>query len=281
MKKLSMLATLVLILAAGVLPAVAITGGTLDGDAHPNVGAIVRDYGASNPPRYRVLCSGSLIAEPSATEPQVFLTAGHCTDYLQYQLDAGIIEAAYVSFDTNVYAASATLLPLAADGVVSHPDYYWGPISNPYDLGALILADPVSGIDPVTLAGEGFLDALNAGGELKHGKERATFTVVGYGATLDWPPREPGGIDGQRRYATSEFLNLRNAWLHMSQNQAPGRGDSGTCGGDSGGPTFWVTDQAEEILVAVTSWGDAPCAATGTAYRTDLASSLEFIDSLP
>jgi hypothetical protein len=238
-KKLSMLATLVLILAAGVLPAVAITGGTLDGDAHPNVGAIVRDYGASNPPRYRVLCSGSLIAEPSATEPQVFLTAGHCTDYLQYQLDAGIIEAAYVSFDTDVYALGANL------------------------------------------AGEGFLDTLNAGGELKHGKQRATFTVVGYGATLDWPPREPGGIDGQRRYATSEFLNLRNAWLHMSQNQAPGRGDSGTCGGDSGGPTFWVTDQAEEILVAVTSWGDAPCAATGTAYRTDLASSLEFIDSLP
>jgi secreted trypsin-like serine protease len=85
---------------------------------------------------------------------------------------------------------------------------------------------------------------------------------------------------GTRYKAESEFLNLRKAWLTMSQNQAPGRDDGGTCSGDSGGPTFWTEKDGSEILVAVTSWGDAPCVATGIAYRVDIESSLEFIESL-
>src|SRR4030066_541421 len=39
--------------------------------------------------------SGILIA------PQVFLTAGHCTYYVQDWLNRGLIQAAYVSFDTQ------------------------------------------------------------------------------------------------------------------------------------------------------------------------------------
>lgn len=44
---------------------------------------------------------------------------------------------------------------------------------------------------------------------------------------------------------------------------------------------FW-TDPAtgEEILVAITSWGDARCAATGFGFRTDLETVLEFIDAV-
>ena len=86
--------------------------------------------------------------------------------------------------------------------------------------------------------------------------------------------------DGVRRVAWSEFLNLRKAWLNMSQNQAPGRGDSRSCYGDSGGPIFWTDGDGEEVLVAVTSWGDIPCLATGVTYRVDLPSSLAFIESL-
>ena len=73
------------------------------------------------------------------------------------------------------------------------------------------------------------------------------------------------------------FLNLRQNWLHMSQNQAPGQDNGGTCWGDSGGPTFWENENGEETLVAVTDWGDYPCVATGTAQRIDTASSLEFL----
>ena len=43
MKRVSILAMLVLILAVGALPAAAITGGELDGEGHPNVGLMIAD----------------------------------------------------------------------------------------------------------------------------------------------------------------------------------------------------------------------------------------------
>ncbi|MFQ5906400.1 MAG: trypsin-like serine protease, partial [bacterium] len=67
-------------------------------------------------------------------------------------------------------------------------------------------------------------------------------------------------------------------WLYMSQN--PHTSDSGTCYGDSGGPTFWQEPDGTELLVAITSWGDAVCGATGINYRIDIESSQSFIDSV-
>jgi hypothetical protein len=74
-----------LILAMGVLPATAITWGEEDGNRHPNVGLISRPD-PDDPAKQRPLCSVTLI------HPQVFLTAGHCTDYLEYLMAAGITQ---------------------------------------------------------------------------------------------------------------------------------------------------------------------------------------------
>ena len=68
MKRVSILVVLVLVLAAGLLPAAAITGGEPDGAGHPNVGMMIADVDGE--PAWR--CTGTLIA------PRVFLTAGHC-----------------------------------------------------------------------------------------------------------------------------------------------------------------------------------------------------------
>ncbi len=79
----------------------------------------------------------------------------------------------------------------------------------------------------------------------------------------------------------SEYRALLKAWLRMSQNQAAG--DGGTCFGDSGGPAFWRDPddpEAEEILVGITSWGDAPCVASGFNYRVDIPETLSFIDDV-
>jgi hypothetical protein len=149
-------------------------------------------------------------------------------------------------------------------------------MSNPYDVGVLILESQVTDITPATLPSEYFLSDLRENRKLRRGSNGAEFTVVGYGGTLDWPPPEIT-YDNYRQYAISEFLNLRKVWLLLSQNQA--KGDGGTCFGDSGGPAFFIED-GEEIIVGITSWGDANCVATGNTYRVDIPETLEFINSI-
>jgi hypothetical protein len=69
----------------------------------------------------------------------------------------------------------------------------------------------------------------------------------------------------------------------LSQNHATGNGGTGF--GDSGGPTFltWTnpdTGEEQEILVAVTSWGDPNLVAMSFSYRVDMERSLAFIQSV-
>ena len=101
--------------------------------------------------------------------------------------------------------------------------------------------------------------------------------MVGYGGSLEWPPPQIY-YDDYRQFAESEYRALLKSWLRLSQNQATD--DGGTCFGDSGGPAFWTEPDGSEILVGVTSWGDAQCVAAGFNYRVDIPETLDFIDSL-
>jgi hypothetical protein len=141
-------------------------------------------------------------------------------------------------------------------------------------VGVLILADEVTSIEIANLPEEGFLDDLKKEGKLRQGSEGAEFTVVGYGASLEWPPPDITYYD-QRQYSISEYQALLKSWLRMSQNQATG--DGGSCYGDSGGPAFWTEPDGTEILVGITSWGDANCIASGFNYRVDIPDTLDFI----
>ena len=239
-----------------IAPVKAITWGEPDGGKHPQVGAMVVGLGQ--------LCSSTLIY------PNIFLTAGHCTDYVQ---SGGI--AVYVTFDEDS-AIETSWLPVKE--VITHPEYSWTPASNRHDVGVLILEENVSGIYPATLPEKGFLDEKKKAHELRKGKEEADFTVVGYGGTLDWPPPSVA-YEGKRQFAKSEYQALLRSWLKMSRNRATD--DGGSCSGDSGGPTFWIdpeTGVETDKVVAITFWGDVPCVATGIAYRIDTSDALDFIE---
>jgi len=222
---------------------------------------MVVDYAGYGPYQW---CSGTLV------HPRVFLTAGHCTKGLEYYG----IERIWVNFDA--YALRKSTLR-KVEHAITHPDYYWGPTSNPYDVGVLIVEKPEKRVVPAQLPEAGFLDDLLAAGELRQGSEEADFTLVGYGGTLEWPPPAIS-YDNYRQFAYSEYLALLKAWLRMSQNQSTG--DGGTCYGDSGGPAFWTEPDGTEILVGVTSWGDANCISSAFNHRVDIPETLGFIESV-
>ena len=260
MKRVWIPVSVMLIIVVTAAPVAAITWGWPDTE-HTNVGAMVVDWPGYG--QFQV-CSGTLI------HPRVFLTAGHCTE----GWEGTGVETFWVNFDQ--YALNVDTL-LDVEQVITHPDYYWGPTNNPHDVGVLILAEPVVDIEPATLPVEGFLDGLKEEGLLGRGQDKAKFTVVGYGGTLEWPPPDITYED-TRQYAVSEYRALLKAWLRMSQQQVTG--DGGTCGGDSGGPAFWTQGDGSEILVGITSWGDPYCISTGFNYRVDIPETLAFIDEV-
>jgi len=236
-----------------VNPATSITYGSIDTE-HTNVGSIL--VFSLRRQTWFQFCSGSLVSE------RVFLTAGHCTDALA---SAGVsMSRIRISFALNLWTRDAKWLEVSA--YASHPDYNWGPTSDPHDVGVVILAKAVKNLEPSRLAPLRFLDRLAEAGLLAD----STFINVGYGIDQNFQN------DGYRKISYSAFRSLHDAWLYMPQNIHTGSG--GTCSGDSGGPTFYDTG-AGEVIVAITSWGDAQCVATNINYRMDIASSQAFIEA--
>ena len=241
-----------------VLPLLAITYGQSDGTRHPSVGALVAEWEA--PGVKSEFCSGALIA------PNVFLTAAHCTNYLETH---GITQV-WVTFDP-VFDGNATLY---SGTMHTNPDYNKSQ-SDPGDVAVIVLDQPLNGITPALLPPAGYLDALKKQ-NLLHDTH---FTAVGYGVHQRVTGHDAHGFTGTtdvRWFATSGYNALTGAWLRLSQNSH--LGDGGTCYGDSGGPNFIGSDNSESnIIAAITVTGDTMCVATNVTYRLDTISARAFL----
>ena len=271
MKRLICFSTLLLGFTVGILllippRASAITYGFVDSNnTFSNTGAfIVKSPTGQIFPE----CSGTMIT------PNVFLTAGHCTQFFTQDL-APQGFTAYVSLDASIpfgsLTSNATEL-LAVANVISNPNFSQRQ-SDPSDIGVLILQSSVQGVTPASLPSCGLLDQLSAHNGLKN----AIFTPVGYGVQN----RVVGGgvpffqdvNPVPRMFAFSSFNALNKGYLRLSQN--PSTGNGGTCFGDSGGPAF-LTVESQEILVAINITGDAVCRSTNVDYRLDIVSAQDF-----
>jgi hypothetical protein len=246
-----LLAVTTAFLAAWVGSAAAITGGTPDGSAHPEVGGLVADHAYSD--GTWIYCTGTLIS------PTVVLTAAHCGDPGQ--------TTARVSFSSAYHDGDTTYT-----GRYYPDSRYGGGNSDPHDIAVIVFAHAIRGITPAQLPSAGLLDRLKADGTLK----TSTFTSVGYGSYA--PQNGPGGktypYDDVRQQTHGSYNTLENAWLKLSQN--PSTGNGGTCYGDSGGPNF-LGDSGSRLLVATTITGDSACRSTNVDYRLDTPDARGFL----
>ena len=263
-RRIFTLSIVLLLLLVLTTPALAITYGEPDGNAHPNVGSIVLD----TPQRGLLqICSGTLISE------NVYLTASHCTVILDALLDRFPGSRVVVTFDPTISEAGT----FYTGTWYTNPNYndYQGQYgrSDPGDVGVIVL-DVSPGITPASLPPAGMLDQLKGDHLLKD----TSFTAVGYGTIRETNRTGPQGIldNLDRNRVDQSFLSLTGSWLNLSMNLATG--DGGTCYGDSGGPHFIHLEGVEtNIVAAITVTGDAVCKASDVTYRMDTESARSFL----
>ena len=228
---------------ASTVPASAITNGSPDGKAHPNVGGLVAPTAYSD--GTWLYCSGTLIS------PTVFLTAAHCGERN---------ERVRVTFSTAYEDGDKVY-----DGTFRPDPLYNQAQSDPHDVAVVVFDRAVRGITPARLPAAGSLSDLPAA---------QRFTSVGYGAYE--VTNGPGGhqylYNDVRMVATGTLSAINPSWLRISMN--PSTGDGGTCYGDSGGPNFLGST---DIVAATTITGDAVCRSTNVVYRMDTESARSFL----
>ncbi len=286
------------LLLAPLAPASAIIDGTADQGEHPYVGQLLFYVPTEQDPRFDdpgawFNCTGTLI------DADTVVTAGHCTyavgdggkatiDPLQGGTDVwfSISEDPDYSFlpssstfapDRNAdrYKTWSKLLDRSktwyeAGSTYTHPDYVDSAFLY-HDLGVVELKEPVRLSEYGSLPEANYLDRYYS----KSAKQEGLFESVGYGLEGSGPNYSFGG--GTRRKVEQKLLSFHGAYglRDISVNFS-----QGTCFGDSGGPTLDISsDQiaAQNVIVAVTSFGLTATCTAGGSYRIDQPDDLAFL----
>ena len=211
-------------------------------------------------------CSGILIA------PQVFLTAGHCTQSVKSWLNRGLSQAAYVSFDTQ-FTPSASRVNVT--DLITHPDF--NPAYNinrdTNDLGVVLLATPVYDRPITRLPTANLLDSLR----LQPG---TPVTAVGYGVDSNDVHGAPSPgyretFTGFRASGVLSYHTLTPAFIMVTQ--LANQGSDNICFGDSGGPDYVQVNGQEQLVAINVVVNSYSCEEVAWLYRLDTPQARAFL----
>jgi hypothetical protein len=282
-------------------PASAITTGQPDEGEHPYVGQLIFYVPDDVDPRFTEPgtwwnCSGTLVT------PTIVITAGHCTFGVGENGESTTTDGGDGSGGNDVWFTvseeadyeglppSSTFVPdndarydAWSDWFDSNDEWVRG-TSYPHpeydddafffhDLGVVVLDEPILLDDYGQLPTLNYLDQFT-----NQPRNDLRFEAVGYGLEQSRVNLALGG--DTRRKAQVMLISLHShpdrAYAVFSANKGQAH-QGGTCFGDSGGPVFHDTGDAE-ILVAVNSWAqNYSCAGKSGGYRVDQPDDLNWL----
>lgn len=209
------------------------------------------------------------------------ITAAHCIELMQAEIDAGYYPRMTVSFELQL--GTTGLRKYEIDHVVVNPAYY-EPVreDDPADIAVIHLAEEVVGIEPAILAQPQHLDWLYLKQEIqnkvnkwkkKDERVETRFTLVGYGGLV----YEGELVLPDNRRTTEAPLKALERSILVTNSVNEETGGGGVCLFDSGGPVIWTDRKGRDVVMGIAHSADPQCAVESLYYRLDTPSARKFI----
>ncbi len=218
-----------------------IGGSSTTAGEFPGVGALMYDFGG----QVRIGCTGTLIA------PTAVLTAAHCVDP---ESIGGIVPGFTLALDTTV---GGDLGIVAGAAAYKHESFTFDVelmdgLAQFFDVGVVILAQPITSVEPVKMPRPDQAAALVAGLDLE---------IAGYGRTSNQTDDFGVMYDARTKLVS---LNATELQVGMGAPQPQ------NCNGDSGGPGMADLGDGRRVVGIVSrSFAGAECISGGIDTRVD------------